>query len=80
MVHAHHVENRGVDVVQVGFVFYGLESEIIGRAVAGSALDAAAGHPHREAIGIVIPARGTDAFGKWHATEFASPDDQCAFE
>ena len=50
----------------------GAEAEFVRGAVAGSALEAAAGHEHREAVGVVIAA--VAAFGDGRAAEFAAPD------
>ena len=52
----------------------GLEAEFVGGAVSDAALEAAAGHQHGEAVGIVIAA--VAAFGNRRAAEFAAPDHQ----
>src|SRR5438552_789196 len=59
VIEAQAVQDGGVDVVDVGLVLDGLEAELVGGAVADAALDSAAGHPHREAIRVVIAARLT---------------------
>ena len=56
VVEAHEMQDRGVQVVDVDAVFDGFEAELVGRAVDVSAADAAAGHPHREAVVVVVAA------------------------
>ena len=74
VVDAEEVQNRGVEVVHVEFVFHGVEAEVIGGADGLAAAHAAAGHPHRKARGVVIAATVLLAHGS--ATEFAAPDDE----
>ena len=45
-------------------------------ADADAALDAAAGQPHREAVGVVVAARALGVLGGRLAAELAAPDDQ----
>ena len=54
VVETQQVQERGVQVVDVDIVLHGLEAELVGGAVDLSALDAAAGQPDREAVGVVI--------------------------
>ena len=54
VVDAKEVEHGGVEVVYVDFVFYSLETEVIGRSVNISSLDSAACHPGGEAIVVVV--------------------------
>ena len=51
-------------------------AELVGHADAVAALDAAAGHPHGKAVGVVVAAGALCVFGGRLAAEFASPDDQ----
>ena len=51
-------------------------ADFVGRADADAAFDAAAGHPHREAVGIVVAAGAGAVFGGGLAAEFAAPDDE----
>ena len=46
------------------------------RADADAAFEAAAGHPHREAVAVVVAAGAAAVFGGGLAAEFAAPDDE----
>ena len=54
VVEADQVQDRGVQVVDVGLVRRWRSAEFVGRADGHAALDAAAGHPHRETVGVVV--------------------------
>ncbi len=56
MIESEEVENGGVSVVDVDFSFDGFVAVIVGDAVAKTASHSSAGHPHREAFVIVVPA------------------------
>ena len=60
-------------------VLDGIESEFVGFPVIDAAFDAAAGHPHREGIGVVIATVGA-ALGHGGAAEFTTEDDEGVFE
>src|SRR5205823_711104 len=68
-----HVQKSGVQIVDGDALVDGTEAELVRGAVAGPALEAAAGHEHGEAVGVVVAA--VTAFGNGGAAEFASPDD-----
>ena len=74
VVDAQQVQHGGVQVVNRDAVLDGLEAELVGGAVGQAAFDAAAGHPHGEAVGIVIAA--VAALGDRRAAEFAAPDHE----
>ena len=57
-VEAELVQDGGVDVGDVVAVLDGVEAELVGGAVGDAALDAAAGQPDREAVGVVVAAVG----------------------
>ena len=57
-------------------LFDGGGAEFVGRADADAALDAAAGHPHGEAVGVVVAAGAFGVFGRRLAAELAAPDDE----
>jgi hypothetical protein len=73
VIEPHEVEDGGVQVVDVHLAVDGGAAVLIGLAVAESLLDAAAGHPHGEAGGIVVAAVTVLAAGG--AAELAAPDD-----
>ena len=72
-VEAELVQHGGVDVGDVVAVFDGVEAELVGRAVGDAPLDAAAGHPDREAERMVVAAVGSLRAGR--AAELGRPDD-----
>ena len=51
-----------------------VQADLVGRAVGHAALDAAAGHPDREAVGVVVAA--VAALAHRRAAELAAPDHQ----
>jgi hypothetical protein len=56
VVEAEQMKRGGVQVVAVGGIFGGFETEIIRGAVSGSTCDPTASHPGGEGSGIVIAA------------------------
>ncbi len=74
VVHAEQVKDGGVQVVDVALVFDGFVAPVVGCAVGGAGLDAAAGEPDGEAEGIVVAS--VAALGEGGAAKFAGPDDQ----
>ena len=54
VVEAEQVQNRRVQVVQCHAILDRVVPELVGFAVPKSALYAAAGHPDRESVGVVI--------------------------
>src|SRR5437660_1705032 len=75
MFEPEQIEDGGVQIVKVHAIFHCIISEVIGAAVAEARLDAATGHPHGVAVGIVIASIAT--FDDGSAAEFAAPDDEC---
>ena len=54
VIHAEQVQERRVQIVDVDFVLLREVAVVVGRAVRDAGLHAAAGHPHREAVRIMI--------------------------
>ena len=50
------VQNRRVDVGDVVPVFNGMEADLVGRSVNNATLDAAAGEPGTESLGMMVAA------------------------
>ena len=65
-----------MQALDVEAVLDGGAAEFVGLADAGAALDAAARHPHREAVGVVVAAGPLGVLGGRLAAELAAPDDQ----
>lgn len=76
VIHAHQVEDGGVEVVDMDAIGDGGEAEFVGFAVGLASLDFPACHPHGEAIRVVISTGFVDPFAEGHATKFSAPDDQ----
>ena len=56
VIQAQQVQDRRVQVVDVDLVFDRVIAVVVGLAVGEARLDAAAGHPHRVAVRIVVAA------------------------
>ncbi len=84
VIKAQQVHDRGLQVMDVDFIFSDLKAEFIRLAVVEAALHAATRHPHCEAIRIVIAAQyfagGRATFAKRRATKFAAADNQSVFQ
>ena len=74
VVEAEQVQNRGMQVGDMAAVGDGVVAEVVGGAVGLAALDAAAGEPDAEAIGVVVAA--VLALGARGPAELATPDDE----
>ncbi len=78
VVDAHEVKHGGPHVIDGAGVFDGVVAEVVGGTVDVAGLDAAARHPDREAVRVVVATIG--ALGEGRATELASPHDKGAVE
>lgn len=78
MIQAEQVEDGGVEVVHVKFVFNGHVSPFVGGAVGIAGSNAAAGQPDGEASRIVIAP--VVVLGEGSAAEFAAPPDEGVLE
>ena len=81
MVETEQVEHSGLEVIYVDQVFENVQAEIIGFPNDLAGFDASAGHPHCEAVGVVIASGvggvfGTAEFRHRGATEFTAPDNE----
>lgn len=56
VIEAKQVEERGVEIVNVDFVFDGLKAEFVGRPVDVAAPNTTARQPHGEPVMIVVAA------------------------
>ena len=84
VVYAEEVEDGGMEVVDVDFVFDGSVAIVVCVAVGDAAFDSASGHPHGETKRIVVaaPLIGfvSSFFEYTGAAEFSAPDDEGIFE
>jgi hypothetical protein len=69
VVQPEQVEDRGLHIMDVRAVLGGAQADRIGGAERLSALDPAAGQPHREAVRVVVAA--VSPFGPRRAAELA---------
>ncbi len=74
MVDSQEVQNRGMQVVAVGFAFGSVEAELIALAVSGPGFDPRTDQPSDERTSVVVAAGR--ALRKGHAAKFAGPYDQ----
>jgi len=79
-VEAELLQDRGMNIRYIVAVLDGVEADFVGRPMGDAAFDAAAGHPDREAIGMMIatigPLRGgrpTNSFAKMTIVESSRP-------
>ena len=79
VVNSHLVQNGGLKVVNMDGIFHSIESQIIGSAPRDSGFHAAAGHPDREGIGVMIAPPSCAvvdvALNERGASKLASPND-----
>ena len=74
VVQAEQVEDGGVEIVHVEFVFDGLISPFVGGAVSVARPDSAAGQPNGESLRVVIAP--VVVLGEGSASEFTAPPDE----
>ena len=83
VVDAKAVQDRRVQIVDMHGVFDDVVAEFVGFAVDDAGLDAAAGHPDREAARVVVAAvvfAGQPALAVDRPAKFAAPDHECIVE
>jgi len=79
MVESQQVQNSGVQIVHVHLILYYLEAELVAFSHRHAGLDAAACHPHRERVGMMIAAIAP-ALRHRSAAELAAPQHQRILE
>ncbi len=67
-----------MQIVHVGLRFDSVKSKVVGCTDHLTAFDATAGHPHCEAIGVMVAT--VTFFGHGSASEFSAPDDERLIE
>ena len=84
VIESEQMQQRRVQIVHVDLVLHDVETEFVGFAESDARFDAAAGHPHRERLRMMIAAQFASgvriAFHHRRAAEFAAPDDQRVVE
>ena len=79
MIQAEQVQDGGVQIVEVNFVFSRLESDFVLRAVVDAAFNTAAGHPRAEAVRVMVSSRLLPGLSNRQATKLAAPDNERVF-
>ena len=80
VIEPEHVEDGGVEVVDVDLILGDADAAVVGGAVDGATFDAGAGHPGRKRPVMVFPACLIGGFFERGASEFGGPHDQRIFE
>ena len=78
VIQAQQVQDGGVEIVMRDPVLDGVHAEFVGGAVGDPCLDAAARHPHGEAVVVMAAAEGFLRTRLLHrgAAELGGPDDE----
>jgi hypothetical protein len=77
VIDAHLMENRGVKVVNMNWIFRGMVAKFICRSEGNSGFHSAACKPHCEGVRVVVATPGFPCnLGNRCATKFAAPDDK----
>src|ERR1041385_6174458 len=63
VIEAEQVQERGMQIMDVNFVFDHVEPKFIGFAETKAALETAASHPHRKCLGMMIASHLAARFG-----------------
>ena len=74
VVDAELIEDRGPEIVDGERLIDGIVTEFVSGAEDGAGLEAAAGHPEAEAVGVVVTSVAT--LREWRAAEFANRDNR----
>ena len=78
VVDAQQMQNRGMEVVAVGFAFCRFVAPVVTFAIAGAGFDAGSGQPGDKRSSVVIAS--VAALSKRCATEFCRPYQQRVFK
>ena len=77
MVDAELVKNGGVEIVDVNLVLNGVKAELVGGTVGEAGLHSTAGHPHCEAVRVMITTPGFSPHLRHRCpAKFTAPDDE----
>ena len=79
-VEAHLLQHGRVQVLDVEPVLDRVVAQLVGRPDAQAALDAAAGRPHREPVGVVVAAGARGVLRRRLPAELAAPDHDRALQ
>jgi hypothetical protein len=74
VIETHQVQDRGMKIMDVHFVTFGVPPELIGRTVGQASLYATTGEPHGKSKRMVFASIRTLCC--WRTPEFPAPDDK----
>src|SRR6476620_10441653 len=84
VIEAEQMQERGVEIVDVDFVFDHMETELVGFSERESGFETAAGHPHRESLRVMVTAEFAAGVGialdHRRAAKFAAPKYDRVFQ
>ena len=74
MVYAEEMQERGVEIVHVGAILFGVVAEFVGRSVGDTSLDATTGQPEAEALHVMVaPDHAFAALSHGGSAKFTAP-------
>jgi len=80
VVETKYMKDRGVQIVDVDWIFNDSPAYIVSRTNHLPAFDSPTCHPHAECVRVMIASGDATAagsvFAEWRAAEFRSPDDK----
>ena len=78
VIDAEQMENGGVQIVTIRFVFDCAPGPFVTLTISNSRLESRAGHPGNEGAAVMIAANA--ALAKGHAAKFGRPNQKCLLE
>ena len=74
------VQNRRLQIMDVNPILHGGEAQLVGDSEVEARFDAAARHPHRISVDVMIAAHAVAHLAHWRPSEFAAPYHQCGVQ
>src|SRR5262249_41725080 len=79
-VEPQQMQDRRMKIMHVHAILCGVKAEVVTLADRNATLDATAGHPHREAIWVMVAAVVAAPLHHRRTSEFAAPNHQRVFQ
>ena len=74
VIYTKKVQERGVEVVYVGAILFGVVAEFVGRSVGDTSLDATTSHPEAEPLHVMVaPDHTLTALSHGGSAKFTAP-------
>ena len=81
VIYSKKVQERGVEVVYVGAILFGVVAEFVGCSMCDTSLDATTGQPEAEAFHVMVaPDHTLTALSYWSSAKFTAPYYKGALE